>query len=138
MGSTRTLKLCNSQKCPQDSVDFRAVQCAEYNSKRFRGWRYKWKPYTHVEGKSQIPRAGDSLYLVVFALERTAWWLVWVQRDPILLCEAKVANSFLVVSLILPASRPLASYLNLTSCVLRKKPARQLVSVPKTITSSKK
>uniref|UniRef100_F1S046 ADAM metallopeptidase with thrombospondin type 1 motif 16 n=1 Tax=Sus scrofa TaxID=9823 RepID=F1S046_PIG len=49
VGSTRTLKLCNSQKCPRDSVDFRAVQCAEYNSKRFRGWRYKWKPYTHVE-----------------------------------------------------------------------------------------
>ncbi|EHB09387.1 A disintegrin and metalloproteinase with thrombospondin motifs 16 [Heterocephalus glaber] len=48
-GSTRTLKLCNSQKCPQDSVDFRAAQCAEYNSKRFRGWHYKWKPYTQVE-----------------------------------------------------------------------------------------
>ncbi|KAK1345269.1 hypothetical protein QTO34_013979 [Cnephaeus nilssonii] len=48
-GSTRTLKLCNSQKCPQDSVDFRAMQCAEYNSKRFRGWHYKWKPYTQVE-----------------------------------------------------------------------------------------
>ncbi|KAB0403435.1 hypothetical protein E2I00_009784, partial [Balaenoptera physalus] len=48
-GSTRTLKLCNSQKCPHDSVDFRALQCAEYNSKRFRGWYYKWKPYTHVE-----------------------------------------------------------------------------------------
>ncbi|XP_028638577.1 A disintegrin and metalloproteinase with thrombospondin motifs 16 [Grammomys surdaster] len=48
-GSTRTLKLCNSQKCPLDSVDFRAAQCAEYNSKRFRGWLYKWKPYTQVE-----------------------------------------------------------------------------------------
>ncbi|KAM7148838.1 A disintegrin and metalloproteinase with thrombospondin motifs 16 isoform 1-T1 [Molossus nigricans] len=48
-GSTRTLKLCNSQKCPHDSVDFRALQCAEYNSKRFRGWHYKWKPYTRVE-----------------------------------------------------------------------------------------
>ncbi|KAM5264429.1 A disintegrin and metalloproteinase with thrombospondin motifs 16 [Ctenodactylus gundi] len=48
-GSARTLKLCNSQKCPQDSVDFRAAQCAEYNSKRFRGWHYQWKPYTQVE-----------------------------------------------------------------------------------------
>ncbi|XP_021036197.1 A disintegrin and metalloproteinase with thrombospondin motifs 16 [Mus caroli] len=48
-GSTRTLKLCNSQKCPLDSVDFRAAQCAEYNSKRFRGWLYKWKPYTQLE-----------------------------------------------------------------------------------------
>ncbi|XP_023416681.2 A disintegrin and metalloproteinase with thrombospondin motifs 16 isoform X2 [Cavia porcellus] len=48
-GSTRTLRLCNSRKCPQDSVDFRAAQCAEHNSKQFRGWRYKWKPYTQVE-----------------------------------------------------------------------------------------
>ncbi|KAM4875937.1 A disintegrin and metalloproteinase with thrombospondin motifs 16 [Thomomys bottae] len=48
-GSTRALRLCNSQKCPQDSVDFRTAQCAEYNSKRFRGWHYKWKPYTQVE-----------------------------------------------------------------------------------------
>lgn len=49
-GSARTLKLCNSQKCPLDSVGFRAAQCAEYNSKRFRGWLYKWTPYTQVEG----------------------------------------------------------------------------------------
>ncbi|GAB5567391.1 A disintegrin and metalloproteinase with thrombospondin motifs 16 [Prionailurus iriomotensis] len=48
-GSARTLRLCNSQKCPHDSVDFRAAQCAEYNSKRFRGWHYKWKPYTQVQ-----------------------------------------------------------------------------------------
>lgn len=54
-GSARTLKLCNSQKCPPDSVDFRAAQCAEYNSKHFRGWLYKWKPYTRVEGKFPVP-----------------------------------------------------------------------------------
>ncbi|XP_006875027.1 PREDICTED: A disintegrin and metalloproteinase with thrombospondin motifs 16 [Chrysochloris asiatica] len=51
-GSTRTLKLCNSQKCPQNSPDFRAMQCAEYNSKEFRGWHYKWKPYTQVEDQN--------------------------------------------------------------------------------------
>ncbi|XP_007653712.2 A disintegrin and metalloproteinase with thrombospondin motifs 16 [Ornithorhynchus anatinus] len=48
-GSTRMLKLCNSQNCPKNSIDFRAIQCAEYNSKQFRGWYYKWKPYTQVE-----------------------------------------------------------------------------------------
>ncbi|XP_010968665.3 A disintegrin and metalloproteinase with thrombospondin motifs 16 isoform X1 [Camelus bactrianus] len=48
-GSARALKLCNSQKCPHGSVDFRALQCAAYNGKRFRGWHYKWEPYTHVE-----------------------------------------------------------------------------------------
>uniref|UniRef100_F1N7N4 ADAM metallopeptidase with thrombospondin type 1 motif 16 n=1 Tax=Bos taurus TaxID=9913 RepID=F1N7N4_BOVIN len=49
VGSTRTLKLCNSHTCPHNSIDFRAQQCAEFNGKRFRGWFYKWKPYTHVE-----------------------------------------------------------------------------------------
>ncbi|XP_036871418.2 A disintegrin and metalloproteinase with thrombospondin motifs 16 [Manis javanica] len=48
VGSARMLKLCNSQACPQGSADFRALQCAEYNSHRFRGWHYKWKPYTQV------------------------------------------------------------------------------------------
>ncbi|KAB0369565.1 hypothetical protein FD755_018558, partial [Muntiacus reevesi] len=49
VGPTRTLKLCNSHTCPHNSVDFRTQQCAEFNGKRFRGWFYKWKPYTRVE-----------------------------------------------------------------------------------------
>ncbi|XP_041417069.1 A disintegrin and metalloproteinase with thrombospondin motifs 18 [Xenopus laevis] len=48
-GSSRIYQLCNIQSCPPNTVDFRAQQCAEYNSKPFRGWYYKWKPYTRVE-----------------------------------------------------------------------------------------
>uniref|UniRef100_A0A8C9R511 ADAM metallopeptidase with thrombospondin type 1 motif 16 n=1 Tax=Scleropages formosus TaxID=113540 RepID=A0A8C9R511_SCLFO len=48
-GSSRFYKLCNTQDCPKGSTDFRAQQCAEFNSKQFRGWYYKWKPYTRVE-----------------------------------------------------------------------------------------
>eukprot|EP00076_Gallus_gallus_P010485 XP_004944310.3 A disintegrin and metalloproteinase with thrombospondin motifs 18 isoform X2 [Gallus gallus] len=48
-GSSRIYELCNHQPCPASSLDFRAQQCAEYNSKPFRGWYYKWKPYTKVE-----------------------------------------------------------------------------------------
>uniref|UniRef100_A0A8C5PXP1 ADAM metallopeptidase with thrombospondin type 1 motif 16 n=1 Tax=Leptobrachium leishanense TaxID=445787 RepID=A0A8C5PXP1_9ANUR len=48
-GSSRMFILCNSQSCPKNSIDFRAQQCAEYNSKPFRGWYYNWKPYTRVE-----------------------------------------------------------------------------------------
>ncbi|KAI6077418.1 A disintegrin and metalloproteinase with thrombospondin motifs 18 [Aix galericulata] len=48
-GSSRIYQLCNTQPCPANSLDFRAQQCAEYNSKPFRGWYYKWKPYTKVE-----------------------------------------------------------------------------------------
>ncbi|XP_067105314.1 LOW QUALITY PROTEIN: A disintegrin and metalloproteinase with thrombospondin motifs 18 [Osmerus mordax] len=48
-GSARLNQLCNSRPCPSGAVDFRTQQCAEYNSKPFRGWYYKWKPYTKVE-----------------------------------------------------------------------------------------
>uniref|UniRef100_A0A452IU28 A disintegrin and metalloproteinase with thrombospondin motifs 18 n=1 Tax=Gopherus agassizii TaxID=38772 RepID=A0A452IU28_9SAUR len=48
-GSSRIYQLCNIQPCPPNSLDFRAQQCAEFNSKPFRGWYYSWKPYTKVE-----------------------------------------------------------------------------------------
>ncbi|KAM6430417.1 A disintegrin and metalloproteinase with thrombospondin motifs 18 isoform 2-T3 [Liasis olivaceus] len=48
-GSSRIYQLCNIHPCASNSPDFRAQQCAEYNSKPFRGWYYKWKPYTKVE-----------------------------------------------------------------------------------------
>ncbi|XP_053305766.1 A disintegrin and metalloproteinase with thrombospondin motifs 18 [Spea bombifrons] len=48
-GSGRIYQLCNIHACPPNTHDFRAQQCAEYNSKPFRGWYYKWKPYTRVE-----------------------------------------------------------------------------------------
>ncbi|XP_029466482.1 A disintegrin and metalloproteinase with thrombospondin motifs 18 [Rhinatrema bivittatum] len=50
-GSNRIYQLCNIQPCQRNSVDFRAQQCAEYNSKPFRGWFYKWKPYSKIEEK---------------------------------------------------------------------------------------
>ncbi|CAO2609839.1 A disintegrin and metalloproteinase with thrombospondin motifs 18, partial [Lemmus lemmus] len=48
-GSSRIYKLCNINPCNENSLDFRAQQCAEYNNKPFRGWLYKWRPYTKVE-----------------------------------------------------------------------------------------
>uniref|UniRef100_A0A8C2JPE4 ADAM metallopeptidase with thrombospondin type 1 motif, 18 n=1 Tax=Cyprinus carpio TaxID=7962 RepID=A0A8C2JPE4_CYPCA len=48
-GPGRLHQLCNTKRCQPNGVDFRAQQCAEYNSKPFRGWYYKWKPYTKVE-----------------------------------------------------------------------------------------
>uniref|UniRef100_A0AAY4CIP9 ADAM metallopeptidase with thrombospondin type 1 motif, 18 n=1 Tax=Denticeps clupeoides TaxID=299321 RepID=A0AAY4CIP9_9TELE len=48
-GPGRLHQLCNARPCQANAVDFRAQQCAEYNSKPFRGWYYKWKPYTKVD-----------------------------------------------------------------------------------------
>lgn len=53
-GPGRLHQLCNTKPCQPNGVDFRAQQCAEYNSKPFRGWYYKWKPYTKVEGMGDI------------------------------------------------------------------------------------
>ncbi|XP_062848685.1 A disintegrin and metalloproteinase with thrombospondin motifs 16 [Trichomycterus rosablanca] len=47
-GLSRQYKLCNTIACPKGALDFRAVQCAKFNSKPFRGLYYSWKPYTHV------------------------------------------------------------------------------------------
>ncbi|XP_070768114.1 A disintegrin and metalloproteinase with thrombospondin motifs 16 [Enoplosus armatus] len=48
-GSTRSYKLCNTKDCPPNTTDYRAQQCAEFNSKQFRGWFYTWRPYTRVD-----------------------------------------------------------------------------------------
>lgn len=53
-GPSRLHQLCNTTPCQANGVDFRAQQCAEYNSKPFRGWYYKWKPYTKVEGMGDV------------------------------------------------------------------------------------
>uniref|UniRef100_A0A8P4KKE3 ADAM metallopeptidase with thrombospondin type 1 motif, 16 n=1 Tax=Dicentrarchus labrax TaxID=13489 RepID=A0A8P4KKE3_DICLA len=48
-GSSRSYKLCNTEDCPLNTIDYRAQQCAEFNSKQFRGWYYTWRPYTRVD-----------------------------------------------------------------------------------------
>lgn len=53
-GSSRSYKLCNTEDCPLNTVDYRAQQCAEFNSKQFRGWYYTWRPYTRVDGETSI------------------------------------------------------------------------------------
>ncbi|XP_019636838.1 PREDICTED: A disintegrin and metalloproteinase with thrombospondin motifs 18-like [Branchiostoma belcheri] len=53
VGESKIYRMCNIQDCPSDTRDFRSQQCAEFNSKPFRGWYYKWKPYTRVEESDQ-------------------------------------------------------------------------------------
>ncbi|XP_034163571.2 A disintegrin and metalloproteinase with thrombospondin motifs 16 isoform X2 [Pangasianodon hypophthalmus] len=48
-GVSRVYKLCNTFDCPASAVDFRAAQCAEFNTKPFRGLYYRWKPYTQFK-----------------------------------------------------------------------------------------
>uniref|UniRef100_A0A3Q1JPE6 ADAM metallopeptidase with thrombospondin type 1 motif, 16 n=1 Tax=Anabas testudineus TaxID=64144 RepID=A0A3Q1JPE6_ANATE len=48
-GPSRSYKLCNTGDCPPNATDYRAQQCAEFNSRQFRGWYYTWRPYTRVD-----------------------------------------------------------------------------------------
>ncbi|XP_061574256.1 A disintegrin and metalloproteinase with thrombospondin motifs 16 [Cololabis saira] len=48
-GSPKLYQLCNTEACPPNTSDYRAQQCAEFNSKQFRGWYYTWRPYTRVD-----------------------------------------------------------------------------------------
>ncbi|XP_033625467.1 A disintegrin and metalloproteinase with thrombospondin motifs 16-like [Asterias rubens] len=50
-GSSHIYRMCNIQECSTDAVDFRAKQCASYNSRPFRGFYYEWQPYVHTERK---------------------------------------------------------------------------------------
>ncbi|KAI6241997.1 hypothetical protein M3Y99_00276400 [Aphelenchoides fujianensis] len=36
---------CNTDECPEDSTDFRAVQCAQHDDDPIDGKYYKWTPY---------------------------------------------------------------------------------------------
>lgn len=72
-GPSRSYKLCNTKDCPPGNTDFRAVQCAEFNSKPFRGWYYKWSPYTHVDGES-----GSK---TLQCLQVTMWYIITTPTD---------------------------------------------------------
>lgn len=49
-GVSRVYKLCNTVDCPASAVDFRSAQCAEFNTKPFRSFYYRWKPYQQFKG----------------------------------------------------------------------------------------
>ncbi|KAI4568408.1 hypothetical protein MJT46_008206 [Ovis ammon polii x Ovis aries] len=64
VGPTRSHRSCRTESCPDGSRDFRAEQCAEFDSREFQGRRYKWLPYYGAPNKCElncIPK-GESFY----------------------------------------------------------------------------
>eukprot|EP00794_Sanderia_malayensis_P020165 gene20165-22140_t len=45
VGPKRRNRMCNIQDCPEKSKDFRSVQCAAFNSKKYKGKHFKWVPW---------------------------------------------------------------------------------------------
>ncbi|XP_019352082.1 papilin isoform X12 [Alligator mississippiensis] len=64
VGPSASYRSCNIQSCPEDSRDFRAEQCAEFDGVEFQGKRYKWLPYYGAPSKCElncIPK-GENFY----------------------------------------------------------------------------
>ncbi|KAM9714065.1 papilin isoform 6-T7 [Dama dama] len=64
VGPTRSHRSCRTESCPDGARDFRAEQCAEFDSQEFQGRRYKWLPYYGAPNKCElncIPK-GESFY----------------------------------------------------------------------------
>uniref|UniRef100_A0A8C4TQW6 ADAM metallopeptidase with thrombospondin type 1 motif, 10 n=1 Tax=Erpetoichthys calabaricus TaxID=27687 RepID=A0A8C4TQW6_ERPCA len=45
LGERKRFRSCNIDECPAGSLEFREVQCADFDGVPFRGKYYKWKPY---------------------------------------------------------------------------------------------
>ncbi|KAL4634762.1 A disintegrin and metalloproteinase with thrombospondin motifs 10-like isoform X1 [Arapaima gigas] len=45
LGERKRFRSCNIDECPPGSLDFREIQCSDFDSVPFRGKFYTWKPY---------------------------------------------------------------------------------------------
>lgn len=92
-GSSRSYKLCNTEDCPPNTTDYRAQQCAEFNSKQFRGWYYNWRPYTRVDGETTQHFLRQNIKMII---KETFW------GRPLPVSHIMVVNCFLVFFSFLP------------------------------------
>uniref|UniRef100_G3SMX7 Papilin, proteoglycan like sulfated glycoprotein n=1 Tax=Loxodonta africana TaxID=9785 RepID=G3SMX7_LOXAF len=64
VGPARSHRSCRTESCPEGARDFRAEQCAEFDSVEFQGRHYKWLPYYGAPNKCElncIPK-GENFY----------------------------------------------------------------------------
>ncbi|XP_062568471.1 papilin-like, partial [Saccostrea cucullata] len=50
----REYKSCTTQDCDEDSMDFRAIQCQDFNNVPFLGKVYQWRPYYDGEKRCSL------------------------------------------------------------------------------------
>ncbi|XP_069126594.1 A disintegrin and metalloproteinase with thrombospondin motifs 6-like [Argopecten irradians] len=51
VGERKRYRSCNIQSCPDNVQDFREQQCADYDTKPFRGRYYNWKPFSGAHNR---------------------------------------------------------------------------------------
>lgn len=54
VGESAKYEMCNIQDCPDDAVDFRTVQCSQYDKKIHKGKYYKWVGFRHDAGECEL------------------------------------------------------------------------------------
>ncbi|KAH8381906.1 hypothetical protein KR009_000904, partial [Drosophila setifemur] len=53
-GGNRRYYSCNTQDCPEEDPDFRALQCSRYNDQQFDGILYEWVPYLNAPNPCEL------------------------------------------------------------------------------------
>ena len=53
-GPTKRYSSCNTQKCPQGTIDYRTEQCSKFNSVPFERKLYEWIPYLKAPRKCEL------------------------------------------------------------------------------------
>nr|XP_042905073.1 papilin [Parasteatoda tepidariorum] len=62
VGPSRRYFSCNTDDCPQSARDFRAEQCARFNSVPYNGKYYSWVPYYSAQNQCELncmPQGGS-------------------------------------------------------------------------------
>ncbi|KAJ6649911.1 A disintegrin and metalloproteinase with thrombospondin motifs 7, partial [Pseudolycoriella hygida] len=54
IGLSKRYRLCNEQNCPDPDVDFRQLQCMEYNNHTFQGTQYEWEAYIKDDAECEL------------------------------------------------------------------------------------
>ncbi|XP_023166310.2 papilin isoform X6 [Drosophila hydei] len=53
-GGSRRYYSCNTQDCPEEDPDFRAMQCSRFDYTKFDGVLYTWVPYTNAANPCEL------------------------------------------------------------------------------------
>ncbi|XP_020811199.1 papilin isoform X5 [Drosophila serrata] len=53
-GGNRRYYSCNTQDCPEEDPDFRALQCSRFDDQKFDGIFHEWVPYTNAPNPCEL------------------------------------------------------------------------------------
>lgn len=67
IGEWKKYKLCNTQPCPEGSIDFRELQCSKFDNKRISNRLWKWKPRYSEDSPCELHCTPKGLFGLYFS-----------------------------------------------------------------------